>query len=308
MGNYRKHKISKFYTAPTLIRNLHKLWKDLPDNYDLSSLKVLWTVWEPINPEAWMWFYEAVWKKNCPIIDTWWQTETGGHMIAPLPAVTPTIPWVATLPMPWIQAKILDNSGKEVNIWEKGLLCITKPWPSMIRGLWEDDEKFIKSYFNEVKIEWNPIYFSWDWAIKLDNNYIKITWRVDDVISVSWHRIWTAEVEDVISKNKLVAECSVVWREDKLTWENIFAFIVSKEKIENKTDLLKQINLELREQIGPIVKLDDLLIINALPKTRSGKIMRRLLRSITKNEKITADISTLENPKIIEEIENLYNN
>jgi len=301
-----KYKINKFYTAPTLIRLLYKLWKNLPQNYDLSSLKILGTVWEPINPEAWKWFYEKVWQENCPIIDTWWQTETGGHMIAPLPAVIPTIPGVATLPMPWIMAKVLDKNGEEVSRGEKGLLCITKPWPSMLRWVWQDDEKFVNSYFSEVKVDWKPVYFSWDGAIRLENDYIKITGRTDDVINVSGHRIGTAEVEDVISKVENVAECSVVWREDKLTWENIFWFIVVKNIIENKDELLKQINLKLRKEIGPIVKLDDLLIIEALPKTRSGKIMRRLLRSITRWEKITADISTLENPNIIQEIENLY--
>lgn len=302
-----KHKVNKFYTAPTLIRSLHKLCKDLPKNYDLSSLEILWTVWEPINPEAWNWFYEMVWQKKCPIVDTWWQTETWGHMIAPLPAVTPTIPWVATLPMPWIMANILDKNGEDIWYNKKWLLCITKPWPSMIRWLWEDDEKFIKSYFSDVKIDWKPVYFSWDWAIKLDNNYIKITWRLDDVINVSGHRIGTAEVEDIISKNESVAECSVVWRKDKITWENIFWFIVIKKEINKKQELLSEINLQLRKNIWPIVKLDDLLIIEGLPKTRSGKIMRRLLRSITAWEKITSDISTLENPKIIEEIEKLYN-
>lgn len=227
-------------------------------------------------------------------------------MIAPLPAVIPTIPGVATLPMPWIMAKVLDKNGEEVSRGEKGLLCITKPWPSMLRWVWQDDEKFVNSYFSEVKVDWKPVYFSWDGAIRLENDYIKITGRTDDVINVSGHRIGTAEVEDVISKVENVAECSVVWREDKLTWENIFWFIVVKNIIENKDELLKQINLKLRKEIGPIVKLDDLLIIEALPKTRSGKIMRRLLRSITRWEKITADISTLENPNIIQEIENLY--
>lgn len=298
-------RVNQFYTAPTAIRLLHKVGVDEPAKYDLSSLKVLGTVGEPINPDAWMWYYNEIGGGNCPIVDTWWQTETGGHMITPLPGATPIKPGSATFPLPGIMAEIIDEDGEPTPYGEKGFLCITKPWPSMIRTIWGDPERFKKSYFGDCKKDGQPVYFSGDGAMYDDDGYIVITGRTDDVINVSGHRLGTAEIEAVLGHDDNVAEVAVVGRPDEIKGESVFAYIVVKNDIQSDA-LKKELNALIVKEIGPIAKVDNILIVPGLPKTRSGKIMRRLLRTIAKNEEITQDISTLEDPDIISAIEELY--
>ena len=301
----QEYQVNQFYTAPTAIRLLHKLGEKEPKKYDLSSLRVLGTVGEPIDPEAWMWYYEVVGGGRCPIVDTWWQTETGGHMITPISSATPIKPASATFPLPGIKAEIIDENGNKVAPNEKGLLCITKPWPSMIRTIWGDDERFVNSYFSTAKKDDKPVYFSGDGAIYDEEGYIFITGRVDDVINVSGHRLGTAEIEAVIKKVDLVAENAVVGKPDSIKGESIFAYIVLKgeDNLANEVEVLQKINEAISKEIGNIAKVDSIAIVPALPKTRSGKIMRRILRSIAKNEEITQDISTLEDPSVVEKIE-----
>ena len=298
-------RINQFYTAPTAIRLLHKVGADEPAKYDLSSLKVLGTVGEPINPDAWLWYYNTIGKGKCPIVDTWWQTETGGHMISSLPGATPIKPGAATFPLPGIKAEIIDEEGNPTPKGEKGLLCITKPWPSMIRTIWGDPERFKKSYFGDCKKDGKPVYFSGDAAIYDEEGYIFITGRTDDVINVSGHRLGTAEIEGVIGHEDNVAEVAVVGRPDDIKGESVFAYIVTKQDID-KDSLLKNINKLITKDIGPIARTDGILLVPGLPKTRSGKIMRRILRSIAKSEEITQDISTIEDPSTVGTIEKLF--
>ena len=296
------HKINQFYTAPTAIRVLHKMGDHEPSNYDVSSLKVLGTVGEPIDPPAWKWYYEEVGQSKCAIVDTYWQTETGGHVISPLPGATPIKPACATLPVPGIMAEILDpKTGKRVDIGEGGYLCITKPWPSMIRGVWGDPQRFVKAYFGDVKKDAKPVYFTGDGAVYDKDDYITVTGRTDDVINVSGHRMGTAEVESAILKHDNVAEVAVVGKPHNLKGEGIFAYIVLKSG--EVTDEAKEINEIIKKEIGNIALCDDMVFSPGLPKTRSGKIMRRILRSIAKCEPITQDISTLEDPSVVAKIE-----
>ena len=295
------HKITQFYTAPTAIRVLHKMGENEPKKYDLSSLKVLGTVGEPIDPPAWKWYYETVGNSKCAIVDTWWQTETGGHMIAPLPGATPIKPACATLALPGIMAEVIDPEGRPKGINETGLLCITKPWPSMIRTIWGDPERYRKSYFGDAVKDAKPVYFSGDGALVDKLGYITITGRVDDVINVSGHRMGTAEIEAAVNKDDSVAEVAVVGRPHDIKGESIFIYIVLKEGHVNE-DIKKHINELLSSEIGNIAKADDIIEVPGLPKTRSGKIMRRILRSIAKGEEITQDISTLEDPSVVEDI------
>ena len=302
-----EHRVNQFYTAPTAIRLLHKEGADEPKKYDLSSLKVLGTVGEPINPDAWMWYYEEIGGGKCPIVDTWWQTETGGHMITPLPGATPIKPGSATFPLPGIKAEIIDENGHPTPKGEKGFLCITRPWPSMIRNIWGDPERFVKSYFGDCKKDGKPVYFSGDGAMYDDDGYIVITGRTDDVINVSGHRIGTAEIEAVLGHHENVAEVAVVGRPDPIKGEGIFAYIVIKgeDTIGEEVYMIQELNKLIVKEIGNIPKLDAIRFVPGLPKTRSGKIMRRILRSIAKKEPITQDISTLEDPSIVEKIQNL---
>ncbi len=300
-------RINQFYTAPTAIRLLHKVGADEPAKYDLSSLKVLGTVGEPINPDAWLWYYNTIGKGKCPIVDTWWQTETGGHMVSPLPGATPIKPGAATFPLPGIKAEIIDKDGNPTPKGEKGLLCITRPWPSMIRTIWGDPDRFVKSYFGDCKKNGKPVYFSGDAAIYDEDGYIFITGRTDDVINVSGHRLGTAEIEGVIGHEEHVAEVAVVGKPDDIKGEGVFAYIVTKKEID-KDNLLKYINQLITKEIGPIARTDGILLVPGLPKTRSGKIMRRILRSIAKGEEITQDISTIEDPSIVGTIEKLFKN
>ena len=299
-----ENKVNQFYTAPTAIRLLHKIGADEPKKYDLSSLRILGTVGEPIDPAAWKWYYDVVGGGKCSIVDTWWQTETGGHMISPLPAATPIKPGSATFPLPGIFAEIIDENGNKMPAEEKGLLCITKPWPSMIRTIWGDPDRFVKSYFGVAKKDGKPVYFSGDGAIYDKDGYIWITGRVDDVINVSGHRLGTAEIEAAIQKHPLVAEVAVVGKPDEITGESIFAYIVlaDEENLGEEVELMQEINEIIAMEIGNIAKVKDFAFVPGLPKTRSGKIMRRILRAVAKGEGIKQDTSTLEDPNVVEKI------
>ena len=303
-----EYKINQFYTAPTAIRVLHKMGENEPKKYDLSSLKVLGTVGEPIDPPAWKWYFEEVGNSNCAIVDTYWQTETGGHIVSPLPGATPIKPACATFPLPGIIAEILDPvTGEKMKAGETGYMCVTRPWPSMIRGVWGDEERFVKSYFGDVKKDGKPVYFTGDGARYDEEGYITITGRTDDVINVSGHRMGTAEVEAAIKKHPNVAEVAVVGKPHELKGEGIFAYIVLKSDDGTADELeeMKTINGVIKKEIGNIALCDDMLFAPGLPKTRSGKIMRRILRSIAKGEAITQDISTLEDPSIVAKIETM---
>ena len=297
-----EYRVNQFYTAPTAIRLLHKVGADEPKKYDLSSLRILGTVGEPINPDAWLWYYEEIGGSKCSIVDTWWQTETGGHMIAPLPAATPAKPGSATFPLPGIMAKVVNPDGTPVARGNDGLLCVMKPWPSMIRTIWGDNDRFVSGYFETVK----GIYFSGDGARLDEDGYIWITGRVDDVINVSGHRLGTAEIEAAVAKCDKVAEVAVVGKPDDLKGEGIFAFVVPKIVPENagqEAELFKEINDVIVREIGPIAKCDEIKIAPGLPKTRSGKIMRRILRAIAAGKEVTQDTSTLEDPSIVEKLQ-----
>ena len=302
----QEHKITQFYTAPTAIRVLHKMGEDEPKKYDLSSLRVLGTVGEPIDPPAWKWYYNTVGGGKCAIVDTWWQTETGGHMISPLPGATPIKPACATFPLPGIMAEVIDEDGTPKEVNETGLLCITRPWPSMIRTIWGDDERYVNSYFGTAKKNGKPVYFSGDGAIVDEDGYITITGRVDDVINVSGHRMGTAEIEAAVKKDKSVAEVAVVGTPHEIKGESIFIYVVLKEG-QASGDIKERVNEILAAEIGNIAKADNVVAVPGLPKTRSGKIMRRILRSIAKGEAITQDTSTLEDPAVVEAIQKAVN-
>ncbi|MBE0619783.1 MAG: acetate--CoA ligase, partial [Burkholderiales bacterium] len=298
------HKVNVFYTAPTAIRSLIKAGADLPKKYDLKSLRILGTVGEPINPEAWMWYHTVVGDSRCPIVDTWWQTETGGHMISPLPGVTPTKPGSCTFPLPGIMAAIVDETGQEVEKGKGGILVIKRPWPGMIRTIWGDPERYKKSYYPEDFH--GKYYLAGDGASRDLEGYFRIMGRIDDVLNVSGHRLGTMEIESALVANTgLVAEAAVVGRPDDVTGEAVCAFIVLKGPRPTGAEA-KKMAQELRDwvgkEIGAIAKPKDIRFGDNLPKTRSGKIMRRLLRSIAKGEEITQDVSTLENPAILEQL------
>ena len=304
-----RHKVTIFYTAPTAIRSLIKAAeadeKVHPDRSDLTSLRILGSVGEPINPEAWMWYHKNVGGERCPVLDTFWQTETGGHMITPLPGATPLVPGSCTLPLPGIMAAIVDETGNELPNGAGGMLVVKRPWPSMIRTIWGDPERFKKAYFPPEM--GGTTYLAGDGAVRnKDNGYFRITGRIDDVLNVSGHRMGTMEIESaLVAHTALVAEAAVVGRPDDLTGEAIVAFVVLK-RSRPTGDEAKAIAKELREwvgkQIGPIAKPKDIRFGDNLPKTRSGKIMRRLLRGIAKGEAITQDTSTLENPAILDQL------
>jgi acetyl-CoA synthetase len=304
-----KHKCTIFYTAPTAIRSLIKASevdpKTHPRNYDLTSLRIMGSVGEPINPEAWMWYYENVGGSRCPIVDTFWQTETGGHMITPLPGATPLVPGSCTLPLPGIIAAIVDETGHDVPNGNGGILVVKRPWPSMVRTIWGDPERFRKTYFPEEL--GGTLYLAGDGSVRdKETGYFTIMGRIDDVLNVSGHRLGTMEIESaLVSNSKLVAEAAVVGRPDDLTGEAVVAFVVLKGARPTGEEA-KAIARELRDwvgkEIGPIAKPKDIRFGDNLPKTRSGKIMRRLLRSIAKGENITQDVSTLENPAILDQL------
>jgi acetyl-CoA synthetase len=292
-----KYQINQFYTAPTAIRLLHSTGENEPAKYDLSTLRVLGTVGEPIDPPAWKWYYEQVGNSQCAIVDTWWQTETGGHMISPLPGATPIKPACATLPLPGIMAEIVDEKGNKKEVGEQGYLCITKPWPSMIRNVWGDPERFKSSYYGDVTQNGKPIYFSGDGAEYDENGYITITGRMDDVINVSGHRMGSAEVEASINKFSGLDEVAVIGIPHPIKGESICAYVVMH--CECNDSMKQEINNIIKKDIGSIAMCDDIIFAPGLPKTRSGKIMRRLLRTIAKGEEIKSDTSTLEDPSIV---------
>ena len=307
------HKATIFYTAPTAIRSLIKAAEANdavhPKSYDLSSLRLLGSVGEPINPAAWEWYHQHVGGGNCPIVDTFWQTETGGHMITPLPGVTPMVPGSCTLPFPGIQAAIVSETGDDMPNGQGGILVVKRPWPSMIRNIWGDPERFKKSYYPEDFK--GKYYLAGDGAIRDEKTgYFTITGRIDDVLNVSGHRMGTMEIESaLVSCTELVAEAAVVGRPDDTTGEAICAFVVLKRSLPNTDEgkaIAKQLRDHIAKEIGPIAKPKDIRFGENLPKTRSGKIMRRLLRSLAKGEEITQDISTLENPAILGQLGQAY--
>ncbi|MBK9186358.1 MAG: acetate--CoA ligase [Moraxellaceae bacterium] len=299
-----KHRVTTFYTAPTAIRSLIKLGGDLPKQYNLSSLRLLGSVGEPINPEAWMWYHHVVGGGRCPIVDTWWQTETGSHMITPLPAAIATKPGSCTLPIPGIMVDIVDEVGEPVEKGKGGMLVIKKPFPSQVRTLWNDPERFKSAYFPQEL--GGACYLAGDSAHRDVDGYIWIMGRIDDVLNVSGHRLGTMEIESALVANPKVAEAAVVGRPDTIKGEAVVAFVVLK-GARPKGAEAKALIAELRDwvakEIGAIAKPDDIRFGDNLPKTRSGKIMRRLLRSIAKGEQITQDISTLENPAILAQLQ-----
>jgi acetyl-CoA synthetase len=297
------HKVTTFYTAPTAIRSLIKLGGDLPNQYDLSSLRLLGSVGEPINPEAWMWYHTVVGKERCPIVDTWWQTETGCHMIAPLPGAVPLKPGSCTFPVPGIQAAIVNEAGDEVHDQHGGFLVIKRPFPSQIRTIWGDPERYRKAYF---PAEMRGAYLAGDSAHRDADGYFWIMGRIDDVLKVSGHRLGTMEIESALVANPLVAEAAVVGRPHDIKGEAIVVFAVLKGTRPSDPAEIKRIVDELRnwvgKELGPIAKPDEIRFGDNLPKTRSGKIMRRLLRAIAQGQEITQDVSTLENPAILEQL------
>ncbi len=299
-----KHKITQFYTAPTAIRSLAKESAEWVDKHDLSSLKVIGSVGEPINDEAWHWFNDHVGKKKCPIVDTWWQTETGGIMISPLPFVTPTKPTYATLPLPGIQPVLMDDKRNEITGNQvTGNLCIRFPWPGIARTIWGDHQRYKETYFTAFPGK----YFTGDGALRDEVGYYRITGRVDDVIIVSGHNLGTAPIEDSINQHPAVAESAIVGYPHDIKGNALYGYVMLKETGEgrDKENLKKEINQLISDQIGPIAKLDKIQFVSGLPKTRSGKIMRRILRKIAEGDFSNfGDITTLLNPEIVEEIKN----
>ena len=298
----QKHKVTQFYTAPTAIRALAKENLDYVEKYNLSSLKVLGTVGEPINEEAWHWYNDNIGKRKSPIVDTWWQTETGGIMITPLPYITPTKPTYATLPFPGIQPALMDENGDEITGNQvDGRLCIKFPWPSMARTIWGNHQRYKETYFTAFEGK----YFTGDGALRDEVGYYRITGRVDDVIIVSGHNLGTAPIEDVINEHQAVAESAIVGFPHDIKGNALYGFVILKETGESRDheNVRKEINQLIAEHIGPIAKLDKIQIVSGLPKTRSGKIMRRILRKIaSKDTSNLGDTSTLLNPEVVQEI------
>ena len=295
-----KYKVNQFYTAPTAIRALACQDNSLTEKYDLSSIKVLGTVGEPINEEAWHWYDEKIGKSKSPIVDTWWQTETGGIMISPLAGITPTKPTFATHPLPGIQPCILDENGHEITSPEaEGKLCIKHPWPSMARTIYGNHKRYKETYFSA----YNNVYFTGDGAVRDSNKNYRITGRIDDVVIVSGHNLGTAPIENIINEHVDVVESAIVGYNHSIKGNALYAFIILYHEVEDQENLKKEINQLIRQSIGPIAVLDKIQFVKGLPKTRSGKIMRRILRKIAnKDTSNMGDISTLLNPEIVEAI------
>ena len=290
-----RHGVTIFYTAPTAIRAFIKAGDHLPEAHDLSSLRLLGSVGEPINPEAWMWYHEKIGGGKCPIVDTWWQTETGAIMISPLPGATPTKPGTATLPFFGIDAAILDETGKECKANEGGRLVIRKPWPSMLRTIYGDKRRFKKTYWDDYE----GIYTAGDGARRDSDGNFWIVGRLDDVLNVSGHRLGTAEVESALVSHPSIAEAAVVGRPDEIKGQGVVAFVTVKEGIKHGAKLVTTLRNHVSKEIGPIAKPDDIRFANALPKTRSGKIMRRLLKEICAGGEVSGDTTTLEDFQVI---------
>ena len=293
-----RHKINILYTAPTAIRAFIKWGEQYPLKHDLSSLRLLGTVGEPINPEAWMWYHEVIGKRRCPIIDTWWQTETGGIMISPIPGATPAVPGTATRPIPGILVDIVTKAGVPVGDNEGGYLVIKHPWPSMLRTIWGDDERYKETYWSEIP----HCYFAGDGARRDENGYYWIMGRVDDVINVSGHRLGTAEVESALVSHEAVAEAAVVGRPDDLKGQAISAFVTLEGGRKGNDELKNALRAHVAKEIGALAKPDDIRFTDMLPKTRSGKIMRRLLREVAAGGAVAGDVTTLEDLSVLEKL------
>ena len=294
-----KHKVNQFYTAPTAIRALAKEGEELISNCDLSSLKVIGSVGEPINEEAWHWYDDNIGKNKCPIVDTWWQTETGGIMISPLPNTSKIIPTFATQPLPGVQLALIEVDNQMNEDSKEGMLCIKFPWPSMARTIWGNHQRYIDTYFSTVK----GMYFTGDGALKDEAGRYRITGRIDDVVIVSGHNLGTAPIEDVIDEHKVVVETAIVGYPHDIKGSGLYAYVILKQFDGDYEVLRQEINVLISKHIGPIAKLDKIQFVNGLPKTRSGKIMRRILRKIAGGEiNELGDISTLLNPEVVAEI------
>ncbi len=297
------HGVTIFYTAPTAIRALMKLGDETPGRYDLSKLRLLGSVGEPINPEAWMWYHRVVGRSRCPIVDTWWQTETGSIMMTPLPGVTPTKPGSCTKPLPGIFADIVDDDGRPVkSAGAGGYLVIKRPWPSMLRTIWGDNQRYLDTYWSKFQ---NRYYVAGDSANRDADGYYWIMGRIDDVLNVAGHRLGTMEIESALVAHPQVAEAAVVGKQHEIKGESVFAYVVLSVPRPTGDDarlLITKLRDWVGEQLSPIAKPDEIRLTDNLPKTRSGKIMRRLLRSIARGEPITQDVSTLENPAILEQL------
>jgi acetyl-CoA synthetase len=297
-----KHAVTVFYTAPTALRALMKLGDELPARYDLSKLRLLGTVGEPINPEAWMWYHRVIGRERCPIVDTWWQTETGAAMIAPLPGATNAKPGSCCLPLPGIDAAIVDEEGRPIERADAGgYLVIRKPWPSMLRTIWGDNDRYLSTYWAKFH---NRYYVAGDSAHRDPEGYFWIMGRIDDVLNVAGHRLGTMEIESALVAHPRVAEAAVVGKPHDVKGEAVFAYVVCRgaRPSGDTGAFVKELRDWVTEQLGAIAKPDEIRFSDNLPKTRSGKIMRRLLRSIARGEEITQDMSTLENPAIIEQL------
>jgi acetyl-CoA synthetase len=285
-----KYGVTVLYTAPTAIRAFMKWGVEWPKKHALTSLRLLGTVGEPINPEAWIWYHEVIGGSKCPIVDTWWQTETGGIMITPLPGATPTKPGTATLPFFGVRPEVVDDQGNPVPKGTGGKLVIRKPWPSMLRGLWGDPQRYKEVYWSEIK----GAYFTGDGCRQDKDGYFWIVGRIDDVLNVAGHRIGTAEVESALVSNHNVAEAAVVGRPDDLKGQALVAFVTLKSGVQANPELREQLRQHVSKEIGPVAKPDDIRFAEALPKTRSGKIMRRLLKQVAAGTEIKGDTTTLE--------------
>ncbi len=297
------HGVSIFYTAPTAIRALMKLGDAVPGKYDLRKLRVLGSVGEPINPEAWMWYHRVIGAERCPIVDTWWQTETGATMMAPIPGVTATKPGSCTKPLPGIFADIVDEEGRPVKTPDAGgYLVIKRPWPSMLRTIWGDNDRYIKTYWEKFK---NRYYVAGDSARRDKDGYYWIMGRIDDVLNIAGHRLGTMEIESALVAHPKVAEAAVVSKPHDIKGESAFAYVVlnvPRPQGAAAKALIDELRGWVGDQLSPIAKPDEIRLTDNLPKTRSGKIMRRLLRAVARGEEITQDMSTLENPAILEQL------
>ncbi|WP_320667763.1 acetate--CoA ligase [Prochlorococcus sp. MIT 1307] len=298
-----KHKITIFYTAPTAIRAFMKSGRTIPDQFDMSSLRLLGTVGEPINPEAWIWYRDVIGGGKCPIVDTWWQTETGGVMISPLPGATPTKPGSATLPLPGIQADVVNSEGKPVEPGEGGYLVVKRPWPGMMRTVHGNPQRFRDSYWEYLRPDdGSHIYFAGDGARRDSDGYFWVMGRVDDVINVSGHRLGTMEIESALVSHPAVSEAAVVGRPDELKGEAIVAFVTLKSGSTIDSELIQSLKSHVGLEIGPIARPDEIKCSDALPKTRSGKIMRRILRALAAGEEVSGDTSTLEDRSVLDKL------
>ena len=293
-----EHGVTIFYTAPTAIRAFIKWGEQWPNRHDLSSLRLLGTVGEPINPEAWMWYREIIGKGRCPVVDTWWQTETGAIMIAPLPGATPTKPGSATRPLPGIEAAVMTRDGREVGANEGGYLVIKRPWPSMLRTIWGDDERFRRQYWSEIE----GVYFAGDGVRRDEDGYFWIMGRVDDVINVSGHRLGTMEIESALVSHAAVAEAAIVARPDELKGSAIVAFVTLEGSHAASEDLKQELRRHVAHEIGALARPEEIRFTDQLPKTRSGKIMRRLLRELASSGAVAGDVTTLEDFSVLEKL------